>query len=112
MKALQISVDDPSAADKLNYQNIDPSDPLVKGNPDILKLYNFIQLSGDPRSSLYTASQYFCSSFRPCSCCAEPGYTEFFTTSAPTCADVAAGKRDGISQSKGSPSRSPSRSPS
>lgn len=108
LKALQVSTDDPTAANKLNYESLDPSDPLVKGNPDILKLYNFIQLSGDPRSSLYTATQYFCNSFRPCSCCDEPGYTEFFTTSAPTCADVKSGKRDGIPQSKGSPSRSPS----
>jgi len=48
--------------------------------PEIAKLFNFIQLTGNPFGNLYKESQYFCNTYRPCSCCDLPGYQKFFKT--------------------------------
>jgi len=63
-----------------NYKTVDTSAQEAKDDVDIKKLYNIIQLTGDPKSSGYVNAQYFCNAFRPCSCCKEPGYAEWFTT--------------------------------
>lgn len=60
-------------------------DPTATSDPNIIKLFNMIQLSGDPKSTYYGKSQYFCNSFRPCSCCGIPEYTTFFTNMKQNC---------------------------
>jgi hypothetical protein len=63
-----------------NYKNISLDAKEAKNDPDIYKLYNSILLNGDPLSTGYTSTQYFCRAFRPCTCCKEKGYVEWFTS--------------------------------
>jgi hypothetical protein len=71
-----------SAASSFKYTAIDPT---AVADPDTKKLFNMIQLSGDPKSSYYKKAQYFCNSFRPCSCCGLTGYTTFFNNMVDKC---------------------------
>lgn len=74
------------AITQFSYKNI--PDSITYGGPqgdsapdkNLWKFYNIIQITGDPRSIGYTTAQYFCNSIRPCSCCNEPGYIQYFTT--------------------------------
>ena len=90
------AVPSPSKSNDFSYTNV--PDPSTTDDPDLKKLFNIIQLTGNPRSGLYTQAQYFCGSFRPCSCCEEPGFKEYFASSGmiEQCANVKAGKFDKI----------------
>ena len=72
-------VPSPSKSNDFSYENI--PEPSTTNDPNIKKLINIIQLSGSPGSGLYKEAQYFCASFRPCSCCEEPGFQEYFAPS-------------------------------
>ena len=62
---------------KLDYTNGDTIDPAVE--PDLARFVNFLKLAGDPRAGLYNFSQYFCNSFRPCSCCHDDNFLQYFS---------------------------------
>ena len=57
--------------------DIDTIDPAVE--PDLARFVNFLKLAGDPRAGLYNFSQYFCNSFRPCSCCHDDNFLQYFS---------------------------------
>ena len=63
-----------------NYKKVKLTAKEATDDPDIFKLYNSILLNGDPLSVGYLSSQYFCNAFRPCTCCNEKGYVDWFTT--------------------------------
>ena len=71
-----------SVAQMFNYKKIDTNSKEAKSDSDIWRLYNFIQLTADPLSAGYSGAQYFCNAYRPCDCCSEPGYIQWFTTSS------------------------------
>lgn len=78
-------VETPSAS-SFSYKKVDPS--AVSDRPDIKKLFNMIQLTGDPKGGLYTQAQYFCGTQRACSCCADPKYSTFFTNMKSKCISI------------------------
>lgn len=69
-----------SVAQMFNYKTVNTNSKEAKSDIDLWRLYNMIQLTGDPLSSGYNGAQYFCNAFRPCDCCSEPGYVKWFTT--------------------------------
>jgi len=63
--------------DDINY-NYDPEPAMLEAQPELAKMFNIIKLTANPLSALYIKGQYFCNSARPCNCCLDDNYTEFF----------------------------------
>jgi hypothetical protein len=71
-----------SVGQMFNYKTVDKESKEAINDNDLWRLYNIIQLTGDPLSAGYNGAQYFCNAFRPCDCCSDPEYVKWFTTSS------------------------------
>ena len=46
----------------------------MTSDPEMLKYINMVKLTKFDKSGLYPFAQFFCSAYRPCSCCLEPAF--------------------------------------
>ena len=69
-----------AAGYKINLST-DPAD-LGVTDPDMIKYINYYKISTDIKGGVYPYAQFFCSSYRPCSCCLERSYYNWLGPSA------------------------------
>jgi len=63
---------------KITLQTV-PGD--LTDDPELLKYINMIKLTIFDKSGLYPYAQFFCSAYRPCSCCLEPEFKKWIDKS-------------------------------